>query len=123
MQQERTSGPQSIAVIVPGMRVVDAAGVEVGTVDLVQLGDPNAVTVQAPTPDADVGLDDLIRAGAEEPEVPADTAARLLREGFLKVDARRPLDGAVYVEADQIGVVSASEVRLNVLTGELAPEE
>ena len=123
MQQERTSGQQPIAAIVIGMRVVDAAGAEVGTVDLVQLGDPNAVTVQAPAPGADVSLDELIRAGAEEPDVPADTAARLLREGFVKVDARRPLDGAVYVEADQIGAVGASEVRLNVLTADLVPEE
>ncbi|GAB3159993.1 hypothetical protein GCM10027290_65580 [Micromonospora sonneratiae] len=122
MKQERGS-QEPIVQVSPGMRVVDAAGAIVGIVDMVQLGDPNAVIVQAPTPDTEVGLDELMTAGAEEPEVPADTAARLLREGFVKVEARRPLDGDVYVEADQIHAVNAEEVRLSVLTADLVPED
>ncbi len=71
--------------------MVDSAGAEVGTVDLVQRGDPNAVTVQAPTADPGSSLDELIESAAvEEPDVPADLAARLLRTGYLKVSTDWP---------------------------------
>lgn len=76
----------TISRITTGMPVIDSAGTEVGTVDLVQRADPNAVTVQTPTADPGSSLDELIEATAvEEPDVPADLAARLLHSGYLKV--------------------------------------
>lgn len=51
MNQQGTQQQATISRVTTGMRVVDSNGVEVGTVDLVQRGDPNAVTVQAPTAD------------------------------------------------------------------------
>ncbi|TDC82050.1 hypothetical protein E1193_12965 [Micromonospora sp. KC606] len=110
--------------VTTGMRVVDAVGVEVGTVDLVERGDPNAVTVQAPTAGPGSRLDELIEAAAaEEPDVPADLAARLLRTGYLKVSTGLARTGAVYVLADQIAAVTDGQVRLDVPAGDLPPEE
>ncbi|ATO15526.1 hypothetical protein CO540_18150 [Micromonospora sp. WMMA2032] len=115
----------TVSRVTTGMRVVDATGVEVGTVDLVQRGDPAAVTVQAPTPvDPGGSLDELIESAAvDEPEVPADLAARLLREGYLKVSTELTPTGAVYVLADRIAGVSDGAVRLTVPAAELPAEE
>ncbi|MDG4795232.1 hypothetical protein [Micromonospora sp. WMMD1082] len=113
----------TVSRVTTGMRVVDSAGIEVGTVDLVQRGDPNAVTVQAPTTDPGSSLDELIEsATVEEPDVPADLAARLLRTGYLKVSTDLVPTGAVYVLADQIATVSDATVHLNTLTTTLPPE-
>ncbi|MEV6816525.1 hypothetical protein [Micromonospora sp. NPDC051296] len=107
-----------------GMRVVDSAGIDVGTVDLVQRGDPNAVTVQAPVADPGSSLDELIESAAvEEPDVPADLAARLLRTGYLKVSTDLVPTGAVYVLADQIATISENQVLLNTPATALPPED
>ncbi|MEU0546873.1 hypothetical protein [Micromonospora sp. NPDC005979] len=113
----------TISRITTGMPVIDVAGTEVGTVDLVQRGDPNAVTVQTPTADPGSSLDELIEATAvEEPDVPADLAARLLHTGYLKV-ATESADGAVYVPADRIGSVADGQVLLAVGMADLPREE
>ncbi|MFG3553818.1 hypothetical protein ACGGAQ_05455 [Micromonospora sp. NPDC047557] len=113
----------SISRITTGMSVIDSAGTEVGTVDLVQRGDPNAVTVQTPTADPGSSLDELIEATAvEEPDVPADLAARLLHTGYLKVSTDSAV-GAVYVPADRIAAVAEGRVRLTVGVADLPPEE
>src|SRR6185312_16529810 len=109
----------TISRITTGMSVIDSAGTEVGTVDLVQRGDPNAVTVQTPTADPGSSLDELIEATAvEEPDVPADLAARLLHTGYLKVSTDSPV-GAVYVPADRIAAVAEGRVRLSVGVADL----
>ncbi|WP_170147714.1 hypothetical protein [Micromonospora phaseoli] len=114
----------TVARVTTGMRVVDSAGIDVGTVDLVQRGDPNAVTVQAPTTDPGSSLDELIEsATVQEPDVPADLAARLLRTGYLKVSSGLVPTGAVYVLADQIATVTPTEVHLNTLATALPPED
>ncbi|WP_405428316.1 hypothetical protein [Micromonospora sp. NBC_00617] len=113
----------TISRITTGMPVIDSAGTEVGTVDLVQRGDPNAVTVQTPTADPGSSLDELIEATAvEEPDVPADLAARLLHTGYLKVSTDSAV-GAVYVPADRIAAVAEGRVRLTVGVADLPPEE
>ena len=114
-----------ISRITTGMRVIDSTGVEIGTVDLVQRGDPNAVTVQGP-PTADPGssLDELIESTAvEEPDVPADLAARLLHSGYLKVSTDLARIGAVYVLAERIATVTDDEVRVDVPVEDLPAEE
>ncbi|GAB3187111.1 hypothetical protein FHX75_12855 [Micromonospora palomenae] len=124
MKQQGTEQQAAISRVTTGMRVIDTAGVDVGTVDLVQRGDPNAVTVQAPTADPGGSLDELIESAAvEEPDVPADLAARLLRTGYLKVSTELARTGAVYVLADQIAAVTDGQVRLGVGVGDLPPEE
>ncbi|WP_396888546.1 hypothetical protein [Micromonospora craniellae] len=123
MEQQGIDQQATVSRVTTGMRVVDAAGLDVGTVDLVQRGDPNAVTVQAPTADPGSSLDELIESAAtEEPDVPADLAARLLRTGYLKVSTELVPTGAVYVLADQINAVTDGEVRLDVLAADLPSE-
>ncbi|MBM0226753.1 MULTISPECIES: hypothetical protein [Micromonospora] len=124
MNQQGTQQQATISRVTTGMRVVDSTGAEIGTVDLVQRGDPTAVTVQAPTADPGSSLDELIEATAvEEPDVPADLAARLLHSGYLKVSTELARTGAVYVLADRIATVSDGQVRLDVPAAELPPEE
>lgn len=124
MNQQGTEQQTTISRVTTGMRVIDAAGTEVGTVDLVQRGDPNAVTVQAPTADPGSSLDELIESTAvEEPDVPADLAARLLHSGYLKVSTDLVRTGAVYVLADQIAAIADDRVRLTVPATDLPQEE
>ncbi|MFF5172626.1 hypothetical protein ACFY3U_08340 [Micromonospora sp. NPDC000089] len=125
MEQQGIAQQQAaISRVTTGMRVVDTVGVDVGTVDLVQRGDPNAVTVEASTADPGGSLDELIESAAvEEPDVPADLAARLRRTGYLKVSTELARTGAVYVLADQIAGVTDDQVRLTVGVGDLPPEE
>ncbi|MFJ6196670.1 hypothetical protein [Micromonospora sp. NPDC092111] len=124
MEQQGTEQRTVLSRVTTGMRVVDTVGVEVGTVDLVQRGDPNAVTVQASTADPGGSLNELIESAAvEEPDVPADLAARLLRTGYLKVSTEMARTGAVYVLADQIATVTDGQIRLEVPVGDLPPEE
>jgi hypothetical protein len=123
MESDRPHDPALIAEITPGMLVVDANGEHVGTVDMVTLGDPNAITVQAPGGGLGAGgsLADLVSAAAlDEPDVPADAAARLQRTGYLKVNGAA--DGVVYVQAGQIFDLD-DVVRLNVPRADLIPEE
>ncbi|WP_428962584.1 hypothetical protein [Micromonospora fluostatini] len=125
MSQQDTEQQATISRVTTGMRVVDSTGADVGTVDLVQRGDPNAVTVQG-TPNADPGssLDELIESTAvEEPDVPADLAARLLHSGYLKVSTELVPTGAVYVLADRIAAVADGELRLTVPAADLPSEE
>ncbi|PMR58667.1 hypothetical protein C1A38_23620 [Verrucosispora sp. ts21] len=124
MEQQGINQQAIVSRVTTGMRVVDVAGRDVGTVDLVQRGDPNAVTVQTPTADPGGSLDELIESATpEEPDVPADLAARLLRTGYLKVSTDLVPTGAVYVLADQIASVTDNEVLLEALTADLPAEE
>jgi hypothetical protein len=98
------------------MRVVDRTGGELGRVELVKMGDPEAVTTAGQEEDeASGGLVGVLRRtiGGAEPDVPAPFAARLLRQGFLKVDGKGALDRELYVSADQIDKVENDEVHLN----------
>jgi hypothetical protein len=116
------SRPHPIAQVNPGMRVVDRAGEEVGEVVTVRTGDPNAVTAQEP-PTGHGVLSGKVphpdghhhrRDGDDEPDVPADLAARLLRVGYLTVDARGLFARDVYVSADEIARVRDDVVELAV---------
>ncbi|HEX7745817.1 MAG TPA: hypothetical protein VF462_11215 [Micromonosporaceae bacterium] len=123
MEPDRPHDPALISEVTPGMRVVDAKGDDVGTVDMVTLGDPNAVRVQPPGGGAGAGgsIADLVSAAAfTEPDVPADAAAHLQRTGFLKVN--RGAGCAVYVEAGQISDLD-DVVRLSVPIADLMPAE
>lgn len=122
--QPAANQPAPINRVTAGMRVVDAAGAEIGRVDVVRAGDPNTVTVQAPPSGLGTTLADLINATVvEEPDVPADAEARLRRGGYLKVDGHGVLHDAVYVAADQINDVTDDGVQLSVTRSQLTQEE
>ncbi|MFK3981654.1 hypothetical protein ACI2K4_14900 [Micromonospora sp. NPDC050397] len=123
MPSDVPTSPEPIAQVTEGMRVIDPVGEEVGTVVAVRLGDPNAVTAQDP-PDRNglLGAQVPHTAEGDEPDVPPDLAARLLRTGYLKVDSEGLLARDLYVEADQIAQVDRDVVELAVSRAELASE-
>jgi hypothetical protein len=115
---------EPIAQVFRGMTVVDNAGAEVGKVELVKMGDPEAITTQGQRVGENEGV---VRALAEsifgsEPDVPGPLAGRLLRLGYIKVDGKHLLEADRYVASDQIAGVDQEIVRLNVPKDELARE-
>ena len=109
-----------------GMRVVDAAGEDLGKVEYLRMGDPEAVTTEGnehrPT--------DLVGAVVEralpdesEPDVPDPLRTELRRTGFLKIGGHGLLGKARYVSSERVSAVSGDTVRLSVRRGELATED
>lgn len=110
-----------IAAVRQGMSVVDVAGERIGTVELVKMGDPEAVTPQGQTTGGQVSGMTGASRGAE-PRVSAELASQLVRVGFVKVDGRGILHRDVYVAAVQVKDVVGDVVRLGVSRTELLPE-
>jgi hypothetical protein len=109
-----------IAAVRRGMSVVDIAGERVGTVELVQMGDPEAGTPHGRTTGGPVGEVTGAPRGAE-PRVAAELASQLERVGFVKVDGRGILHRDVYVAAVQVKDVVGDVVHLGVSRTELLP--
>jgi hypothetical protein len=101
------SDPGPIADVREGMRVVDAAGNEVGRVTVVKMGDPGAVTTQGQILN-EPSLE------AEKPHLPPELSERLLRIGYIKVDRKGLFRSDVYAGADQIAKVDGDTVHLAV---------
>jgi hypothetical protein len=96
----RGSVTEPITRVREGMVVVDASGTEIGKVELVKLGDPEAVTTQGE------------EAEGGEPHIAAEVRDRFLRMGFIKVDRKGFLRPAAYVAADEIDRVQGGTVHL-----------
>lgn len=109
-----------------GMRVIDADGKEVGKVDYVQMGDPQAITTEGQELDApDTFLDDLAGAfGArDEPRIPEPMRHEALRIGYIKIDAKGFFAADRYALATMIGAVENDAVILTVPESALAKED
>jgi heat induced stress protein YflT len=106
----RGSAIGPISQVVEGMRVFDAAGKEVGKVEFVKLGDPEAITTLGE--ETDNG----------EPRVAGELRERLLRLGFVKVDRKGFLKSDAYVAADEIDRVQDGAVHLTVTDKEMLKE-
>ena len=107
-----------------GMHVVDAAGDEVGRVQAVQMGDPEAVTADADTPRRTV-FESAVQAVASdeaEPDVPEPLRSRLIRSGYLKIDGPDLMDTDRYVSSENVGDVREDRVVLSVRKDQLARE-
>jgi hypothetical protein len=108
-----------------GMHVMDASGEDIGRVDLIRMGDPQATTATAGNEDrGSTPLDFVAEAfGAEsEPDVPEPLRSRLVREGYLKLDSANLLEADRYVPANYVRGVTNERVELNVRKQELARE-
>ncbi|WP_219508998.1 hypothetical protein [Nonomuraea ceibae] len=72
------------------MKVVDRDGKRLGKVKFVKMGDPQAVTTAGQEPGDRPGLVPALAAVFHdaEPDLPPALAARLVRSGFVKVDAK-----------------------------------
>jgi hypothetical protein len=71
-----------------GMRVVDATGDEVGQVDDIKMGDPAATTAKGQSQEYESFTDLLARTVSAGGELPTERRERLLRLGYVKVNAR-----------------------------------
>lgn len=108
-----------------GMRVVDAAGEDVGKVQYVQMGDPEAATTAGndrPRTDLMGVVGDAVLPDEAEPDVPEPVRSNLRRTGYLKIDGPGLIDTDRYVASDRVRDVSGDVVRLSVRKDQLAKE-
>jgi hypothetical protein len=120
----RAPGERPMERIREGMRVVDAAGEEIGTVEFVQMGDSQAVTLGADAGDEDriVERGDTFDWG-DEPDLPESLRARLMRTGFIKVDVKGLFTGSRYVATEEIDSVAGETVTLAITRDQMAEED
>lgn len=98
-----------IEMVREGMPVVDAEGVEMGTVELVKMGDPQALTTRGNEPTAAAGVIPMTNE-SDEPQVPEPLRSDLVRVGFVKVDGSNLFDTDRYFRADVIDRVADGKV-------------
>jgi len=114
---------QPIAQVREGMTVVDAAGDEIGKVDYVKMGDPEAVTVNPADATDDrggilEGAADVL-TGRDADDLPTTLAGEMLRVGYLRVDTKGWFSKDRFVPADAIQGVMGDRVQLAVTKDEL----
>ena len=116
----------AMARVQEGMRVVDAAGEDLGKVEYLQMGDPEAVTSewQEHRPVDLVGRV-IERALPEEsePDVPDPLRTELQRTGYLKIGGHGIGGKARYVSSERVSAVFDDTVRLSVRKSDLAKED
>ena len=122
--QDRVFGTGPISQVREGMRVEDAAGVEVGRVEEVRMGDPGVNEPAREPPSGLIGAAaEAFVPGEREPDVPDPLRARLRRSGYIKIDGPNLLDADRYVSAERVREVSGDRVRLSVRREDLIKEE
>ncbi|MGI5191835.1 hypothetical protein ACQEVI_27090 [Promicromonospora sp. CA-289599] len=112
------TGP--IREVTEGMTVIDAGGETVGTVDEVHMADAGAVTGTGQSPDQPGGpVVWIAEAFRGDSEMTQQAQERLVRLGYVRIDASGLFSGHRYVEADQIAAVDGNQVRLSVVADQL----
>lgn len=103
-----------------GMKVVDQSGQEIGTIEELKEGDPQAVTAEGQAPRGDNSLvgevSEALGAGADLPE---QFRERLLRLGYIKIDSKGLFKADCYAGADRLARVQDDVVHLNIDSSEL----
>lgn len=103
-----------------GMNVVDADGVEVGTIGMIRFGDPAATPVNYEPSDVagSVFATDLVRS---EPRVSEPLRGSLLQLGYVRVDEKLHLrrDHHYYVMPQQIVAIEDDTISLGLSKSEL----
>lgn len=104
-----------------GMKVCDRAQHEIGTVEWVKFGDEDPTSPGPETADVNPierswrgSLIENIADVFRTDDLPEELQERLLREGFVRVDAKGLLAADRYVLPDQIQSVSGDRLILNV---------
>lgn len=114
----------SLRDVEQGMRVFDRERHEIGKVEWVQFGDddPETPEVEAGGPsdrrDDDTLLDVIAKAFRTD-DLPEEVRARLLHQGFVRIDADGLFAADRYVMPEQIDSVSGDGLMLNVTRDEL----
>lgn len=108
-------GSEPIAMVREGMKVVDMAGDDIGTVRRVRMGDPQAVTTEGQETDTgDNFLTDIAEALVGDDDVPETYRNELTRVGYIQIDARGLFQADYAAAAFQIAEVAGDTVRLSV---------
>src|SRR5687767_13413654 len=109
-----------------GMKVYDSSGAEIGAVEYVKLSDENPATPEAETVTASgqtgagrTTLFDAVADAFRADDLPETLQGRLLRNGFLRMDAAGLFKADRYILPEQIASVTADGVRLNVSRDQL----
>src|SRR5262245_41876376 len=118
---------QPLEQVTEGMKVVDAAGAEIGTVEFISMGDPGAATSEGNDIRYSQGnlLTDIAEAISDElpePQLPEPLRSRFLIAGFIKIDGGGLGDSDWYASSDMLQGVSEDTVRLKVGKDALAEE-
>jgi len=113
---------QLIERVQEGMRVIDANGDDIGRVEQLKMGDPEALTTAGNEPTVSAGYPPF-SGDADEPQVPEPIRSDLLRVGYVKVDGPDLFDTDHYLRADAIERVEADKVYLRLPKDRLAVEE
>lgn len=110
-----SDGTRMLQNVREGMRVSDANGEEVGTVNFVHFADPEAVTTESDRGagegggDADVSLLDVFEGGED-----SGATERQLQTGYIRIDAGGLFAGDKYVGAENVASVNGDDVTLSV---------
>jgi hypothetical protein len=113
---------QLIERVQEGMHVFDADGVDIGAVQSLKMGDPEAVTTAGNEPTVSAGYVPLT-SDADEPDVPEPLRSDLLRVGYIKIDGRDLFDHDRYVRADVLERIDGDKVYLRLPKSRLAAED
>lgn len=112
-QDAADTGP--ITGVREGMKVVDAAGDDIGTVRQVRMGDPDAVTTKGQEMDTqDSLISDIAEVLVGDDDLPETYRNELTRVGYIRIDARGLFQADYAAAAFQIAGVSGDTVRLTV---------
>ena len=109
-----------------GMKVYDRTNAEIGTVEMVKFSDEDPTTPEVETagvnPIEEERDDNLVESIARvfrSDELPEELRERLLREGFVLIDADGLFEAGRYVLPDQIASVSGDRLVLKASKAEL----
>lgn len=117
---ELTGPTGPIRDVTTGMTVIDADGATVGTVDEVRMADAGAATGAGQSVEQPGGpVAWIAEAFRGDSEMSRQAQERLLRLGYLRIDARGLFSGHRYVEADQVAEVDGDQVRLALTANQL----
>lgn len=99
-----------------GMNVVDNVGHDIGTVQDMKIGDPQAVTAEGQSPPAPSTILGSVAMGlrGRMGDMPQEQADRLARMGFIRVKHGHLFGHEVYVAGDEVDRVEDNTVHLAI---------
>ena len=126
MQSSDLGRTDPIGLVHEGMHVVDSSGEDIGRVEAVSMGDPEASTTAGNEERGRGGALGAVAdvfGGEREPDVPEPLRSRLVREGYIKVDGPNLLESDRYVPSEYVRDVSEDRVQLSVPKERLTRED
>ena len=112
---ENTPLSSIIEQVYKGMSVIDQEGESLGKVEVVKMGDTEAITTQGEELEGE-GLVQIVSTAIFGPNIPLPKSIRdkLLRSGYIQIDSSHLLEKDLFVAADKIASVSNGIVTLSV---------